>query len=558
MTFDDELRARPHGDAPPRYLFDGGRSTLIRQSMAPLLDEVRALLHANVSIAMYQTRDGDAKVLAAVAEPHVQLPLANEPLRFRGFPSDALGPPPAPRALQDVALASTVRPYRLELAIAVVVPWRDSSGEGWLVVGTVPDSWNGGRLDCSVGPTYARELRRIHEDASYRGTIRTGQDLATALKAVTRAGLEAGDPGELLDAIVVAARGLFGSSVAYVALPERDQEHFAFTSLVGVRTSAFRRLRMRVDQGLGGLARTERQTIRTVDYGADRRLRSAPVEVTRGEGIVSAMSAPLVIDGAVAGSLYVGNRALTAFSDTDAELLEEFAATATVGLSHQQAEEHRLSVMRQREQERLAFAIHDTVVRSLMQIGFHAEEGLLATEEIGSRQRLAQIGQAAEYCLENLRENLAVLAGDRVREQDTSVGEIFETLRVVHRRSNVSRTFAVHDADHSTELPERVAKTLTRIAQEALMNAELHSACTEEHVSVHFGDDHVELRVSDNGAGMDPASVEAVLEDGSVHLGVRGMRTAAGKLGGTVVLEPRPEGGLTVRASVPYERGDAG
>ena len=316
-----------------------------------------------------------------------------------------------------------------------------------LLVGTLPNSWHHGCLDLTAAASYGRELRRIHHDASNRGTARTARDLAVALKAVNRAGLEAGEAGELLDAIVTAARDLFGTSVAYIALPERDQEHFAFTSLVGIRTSEFRRLRMRLDQGLGGLARTERRTIRTVDYGADQRLRRAPVEVTRDEGIVSAMSAPLLIDGAVAGTLYVGNRRQTAFSDTDADLLEEFAATATDGLSHQQAEEHRLAVMRQREQERLAFAVHDTVVRSLMQIGFHAEEGLLSTDDHGVKQRLAQIGQAAEYCLENLRENLALLGGDRVREQDTSVGEIFETLRVVHRRAAVSRTFEVRNAD---------------------------------------------------------------------------------------------------------------
>jgi signal transduction histidine kinase len=535
------------------YVFDGGRSTLIRDSMSPVLDETRALLHADVALALLQGRTGEVCLLAGASDERVELPLTNEPLVWRST-SGRPAQPFAPASLADVVLRSTARSYRLEFATAISVPWRSADGRGWLVVGNLPASWNHGRLDAKAAAAYGRELRRIHHEAASRGTIATSQDLSAALKAVSHAGMEAGDAGELLEAIVVAAKELFGTSVAYIALPERDNEHFAFTSLIGIRTSEFRRLRMRLDQGLGGLARTERRSVRTVDYGEDRRLRGAPVEATRGEGIVSAMSAPLLIDGAIAGTLYVGNRHQTAFSETDADLLEEFAGTATVGLSRQQAEEHRLAVMRQREQERLAFAVHDTVVRSLMQIGFHAEEGLLKTEDVSVKQRLAQIGQAAEYCLENLRENLALLAGDRVRNQDTSVGEIFETLRVVHRRSDVTRTFEARNADRSTELPADVAKTITRIAQEALMNAELHSGCTAEHVLVEVLEDTIEVTIVDDGQGADPAALALMRNDDSPHFGVRGMRTAAGDLGGHVTLEPGPEGGLAVRATIPIKR----
>jgi signal transduction histidine kinase len=544
----------PSTRGPARHLFDGGTSTLIRDSVMPVLDEVRALLHADASLALYQTGDRAVSVLAATGDPPLELPLANEPLHSPSLSSHNA----QPAALADLVLTSTQRPYRLELGAALCVPWRDSSGRGWLVVGNRPASWNHGRLDVTAAAPYVRALRRIHKDASYRGTIRTSQDLAAALKAVSAAGLGADDTGDLLEAIVIAARQLFGSSVAYIALPERDQQHFVFTSLVGIRTSEFRRLRMRLDQGLGGLARTERRAIRTMDYGTDHRLRAAPVVETRDEGIVSAMSAPLMINGTVAGSLYVGNRHQTSFSDTDADLLEEFAATATFGVTHQQAEEHRLAVMRQREQERLAFALHDTMVRSLMQIGFHAEEGLLTTEDADVKQRLAQIGQAAEYCLENLREKLAILSGDRVEDQDTSVGEIFEKLRVVPRRAQVSRTFDCRNGSRASELPEPIAKALTRIAQEALINAELHSSCTCEHVVVEISPEAVELSVTDDGTGMDAPTLAGIARDDSRHLGVRGMRATATELGGHVTFEAAEGRGLTVRASIPFRDSRAG
>jgi signal transduction histidine kinase len=538
-----------HGTPPGRHVFDGGRSLAIREGLEPVLDEVRALLRAEVGLVVAETVAPNVVcVLGYAGETGLHAPLRNEPLRF--YAADAT---PGPHAALDITLLSTVRDFRLQLSSALVVPWREASGRAWLIVGTTPAGSGLGDGGLRVARRYAQTVRAVHREASDRGTIQLSRDLAEAIQAVTRASHDSASVAELLSATVASARELMGTEVAYVSLPEHDPEYFAFTAMLGIQTSAFRRLRVRLGLGLGGLARELRRTVRTSDYGADGQLREAPVRETRAEGIVSAMCTPLVVDGSIAGCLYVGNRHLTSFSETDASLLEEFAGHAAQTLRHGQLEEHRLEVMRQREQERLAHTIHDSVVRSLMQIGFEAEEGLLASSATDVRQRLASIGQAAEYCLESLREQLAVIAGDRLQGQDVSIGELTERLRTVHRRVGVTRTFELQDAELWSEIPEQVAKTLMRIGQEALVNAELHSGCTHEHIVLRLGASSVTLEVHDDGVGWDEAVAAEAMAGKTGHFGVRGMRIAAIELGGQLSIEPGAEHGLVVRATLPTD-----
>ena len=51
--------------------------------------------------------------------------------------------------------------------------------------------------------------------------------------------------------VLVSARNLFGSEVAYLAVPDEDNETFTFDQTLGIKTSAFRHLRMGFSQGLG-------------------------------------------------------------------------------------------------------------------------------------------------------------------------------------------------------------------------------------------------------------------------------------------------------------------
>jgi signal transduction histidine kinase len=287
-----------------------------------------------------------------------------------------------------------------------------------------------------------------------------------------------------------------------------------------------------------------------MNYAHDGRLRHAPVEETLREGILSAMCTPLTAGRNVIGLLYVGNRHLTPFTTTDAALIEELAGHATLGIRHAQAEQYRTSVMRRREQERLAARLHDSVVRSLMQIGFQAEDGLTIPGDPALRHRFAIISKAAEYCLETLREHLAELTSGDARDSIT-LGEMTEAVRSAHWRDSVELRVELANAAPSMKVPYAAALTLVRIGQEAVDNAQLHSECTRCRVTLGMSGDTARLVADDNGRGMANEEISRVLHEESRHLGLRGMRATAKAAGGRVTIGPSAEGGLSIDAIVP-------
>lgn len=90
---------------------------------------------------------------------------------------------------------------------------------------------------------------------------------------------------------------------------------------------------------------------------------------------------------------------------------------------------------------------------------------------------------------------------------------------------------------------------LFRITQEALTNIARHSEATAASVSLTVKGSTIHLEIIDNGHGLKPASNEK-----SPSLGMVGMRARARQLGGELMIENRKEGGLHIRAEVPFRQ----
>src|SRR5690606_7853759 len=100
-------------------------------------------------------------------------------------------------------------------------------------------------------------------------------------------------------------------------------------------------------------------------------------------------------------------------------------------------------------------------------------------------------------------------------------------------------------------VPSVASVNLYRIVQEALTNVRKHAgpAATAD-VRVRYGDDHVELEVTNTGG-----RAIARLPGG---LGQLGMRERVAASGGTLEVGPRSRGGYLVRARIPLAREAAG
>ena len=93
-------------------------------------------------------------------------------------------------------------------------------------------------------------------------------------------------------------------------------------------------------------------------------------------------------------------------------------------------------------------------------------------------------------------------------------------------------------------LGEALELSAYRIVQEALTNVVRHAEARCARIRIAMQDNNLTLSIADDGKG-----AESLKRDG--HYGVRGMQERAESLGGRVIFQSAPQGGLEVFVSVP-------
>lgn len=101
-------------------------------------------------------------------------------------------------------------------------------------------------------------------------------------------------------------------------------------------------------------------------------------------------------------------------------------------------------------------------------------------------------------------------------------------------------------------LPRATEDTIYRLVQEALTNVAKHGRASRAEAVLERADGVIEVTVSDDGLGFEPARVER-------GYGLIGMRERVGLAGGTLRIDAAAGRGTTVRATIPLPpAGDQG
>jgi signal transduction histidine kinase len=201
----------------------------------------------------------------------------------------------------------------------------------------------------------------------------------------------------------------------------------------------------------------------------------------------------------------------------------------------------RLINAQEEERSRLARELHDDVTQRL---------ALLAID--AGREERSLRDQAGSTAMRTMREGLVRLSEDvhalsyRLHPSILEDLGLIEALRSEGERFSrtCSTRLEVNARDIPGNLPRDVALSLFRIAQEGLRNIARHSGARRAELSLRRLDGGLELAVSDDGAGFDPARHHA-------SLGHANMRQRAFLLGGQVDIDSSPGHGTTIRAWVP-------
>ena len=198
------------------------------------------------------------------------------------------------------------------------------------------------------------------------------------------------------------------------------------------------------------------------------------------------------------------------------------------------------------ERRRVAADLHDGVVQGLAGAAFTLG-GIAGRPDLDAE--IAHLLSRTEHELRDgvqaLRSLLVEIYPPNLFEEGLAAA--LDDLVARLRTSGVNASLDV--ARLARAVPETASALTFRAAQEAVRNVTAHSHATRAQVALASTSSGIELSVSDNGIGCDPASVLAAPTDG--HFGLRGIRDLVAEAGGSFTLDAKPGVGTSIRVEVP-------
>jgi signal transduction histidine kinase len=199
------------------------------------------------------------------------------------------------------------------------------------------------------------------------------------------------------------------------------------------------------------------------------------------------------------------------------------------------------------ERARIARELHDVIAHSVSVMVIQAGGARMVMDSSPERAEasLRSVERAGREALAEMRRLLGVLDGDadpRALAPQPGLADIDELLSRT-RASGLAADLRV-DGEAAAVSPA-LDLCAYRIVQEALTNVIKHAAPARAEVRVRWGQDALELEITDDGRGPGTAN------GASGGHGIAGMRERAGLHGGSIHAGAGPDGGFAVRARLP-------
>lgn len=255
------------------------------------------------------------------------------------------------------------------------------------------------------------------------------------------------------------------------------------------------------------------------------------------------LGVPLHVRGEVFGNLYLTEkRGGGGFTEADEELAVALAAVAGVAIENTRLHERLADLLVVQDRERIARELHDTVIQRLFATGLSLAGLAGRVDDPELALRLQASVDDLDDTVRHIRTTIFEL--QRPSEPGRSVRR--ELLELV-AEAGESLGFAVStrfDGPVDTSVDGPLADHLVAVGREALANTVRHSRARRVDFEVQVGDGRLTLLVVDDGVGLPP-------EFDSAGHGLANLRSRAAELGGQFTVGPGPDGGCTVRWSVP-------
>ena len=204
------------------------------------------------------------------------------------------------------------------------------------------------------------------------------------------------------------------------------------------------------------------------------------------------------------------------------------------------------------ERTRIARDLHDTLLQSFnaLLLRLQTVSNVLPTQPEEAKRRIDHAIDQASNAVTEGRDKVHELrsGGSSSIDLDQAIsnfaremlsGSILEPIPEVH----------VKVEGTPTSLDPIVRDEAYRIMTEAIRNAIRHANARRIEVEIRYDQDHLRLRIGDNGTGIDPAILENEHKAG--HWGLRGIRERAKLVGGTLDVWSQVNSGTEIELKIP-------
>lgn len=305
--------------------------------------------------------------------------------------------------------------------------------------------------------------------------------------------------------------------------------------------------------GLLGTLIREGKPVRTSDLRTDERAVGFP---SHHPEMQSFLGVPIISKGQVYGNLYLtdkvsspetGEGDVIDFTEEDQRILEMFATQAAIAIENAQLYRRIQELAVLQERERFGMDLHDGIIQSIYAIGLMLED---TQHRLPERQRSVREGivraiEDLNDVISDIRNYILDLRPQRFQGRDLHRG-----LRELAREIRANSFLNVHLETDSLEgrlVSAEQTVEILHIAQEALTNVRKHARATDVAIELSSENGSLELRIEDNGIGIDRSTEQARL----MGNGLKNMQERAHAIEGEISVRPRKPSGTAVVLRVP-------
>jgi signal transduction histidine kinase/ligand-binding sensor domain-containing protein len=212
----------------------------------------------------------------------------------------------------------------------------------------------------------------------------------------------------------------------------------------------------------------------------------------------------------------------------------------------QQAFSRQLIESQERERQRIAAELHDSLGQNLLVVKNRALLGALSQQDEEARKQFDEIGATVAQTLEEVR-SISYNLRPHHLDQLGLTTTIRAMIDKIAESSGIEMRSELDDIDGVFPPADEI--TIYRIIQESLNNVVKHSRAGEAHIAVRSHEDDVEITIRDNGQGFAMTLSNAGLDDRG-GFGLKGLAERVQMLGGTHTIDSGPGRGTTVTVRI--------